>query len=471
DTWSHAYGKDLYAFVRGLQPRILINNRVDIGRRPDGLTEKGAYRGDFGTPEQAIPQTAETTQPWETCTTIGRHWGYNRRETKRKSVAKLLQILADTSSKGGNLLLNVGPRGDGTLPAADVQRLRAMGRWLRKNGEAIYGTEACPFGSFEWGVCTVKHVAAGNDRLYLHVFDWPRSRSLQLVGLHNTSKRARVLGAPERRVQVSSKPLALSLRLPKRPKATGHSVIAVELDGALDLDKPPEIEAPFASFVDATQFRIGSDRSGVLRYTLDGSDPTPESARFEGTPVRLASGAKVRAQLFRDGRPASPIAERTLSKVKPLPAARRPLPERPGVRVAYYEGQWNALPDFSTERPKQVQIGTRVTIPDRIARRNHFGLEFRSWLRVPKTGMYRFHLSSDDGSRLWIGDKLLVDNDGLHSPRDKAGEVALQAGLHALRVAYFESGGHEVCELFYEGPGIAKRTLPAPDLFVPDDPR
>ncbi|MCG8557135.1 MAG: alpha-L-fucosidase, partial [Proteobacteria bacterium] len=101
DTWSHAYGKDLYAFVRGLQPRILINNRVDIGRRPDGLTEKGDYRGDFGTPEQAIPQAAETTQPWETCTTIGRHWGYNRRETKRKSVAKLLQILADTSSKGG----------------------------------------------------------------------------------------------------------------------------------------------------------------------------------------------------------------------------------------------------------------------------------------------------------------------------------------------------------------------------------
>ncbi|MEK6756601.1 MAG: alpha-L-fucosidase, partial [Bacteroidota bacterium] len=170
-TWNTTYGKDLYNYVRNLQPNIIINNRVGAGRSGmEGFTKEGEFAGDFGTPEQEIPATGLPGVNWETCMTMNDHWGYNKHDLNWKSTEDLIRKLADIASKGGNFLLNVGPTSEGLFPQASTDRLREIGQWMKVSGESIYGTSASPFESLEWGRCTQKPIEGGT-RLYLHVFE------------------------------------------------------------------------------------------------------------------------------------------------------------------------------------------------------------------------------------------------------------------------------------------------------------
>ena len=174
--WTEPKGKDMYAYVRGLQPKIIINNRVGKGRKGmEGLSESDEYAGDFGTPEQQIPPTGLPGVDWETCMTMNDTWGYKSYDENWKSSETLIRNLADIASKGGNFLLNVGPTPEGLFPRTIEQRLEDMGKWMAVNGQSIYGTTASPIGRPEWGRCTAK-----GDRLYLHVFNWPADGKLDV---------------------------------------------------------------------------------------------------------------------------------------------------------------------------------------------------------------------------------------------------------------------------------------------------
>jgi len=178
NTWTSEYGKDLYNYVRNLQPDIIVNNRVTVGRSGmAGMTGEGEFAGDFGTPEQEIPATGIPGTDWESCMTMNDHWGYNKNDKNFKSAREMLRMLADIASKGGNYLLNIGPTADGVFPQESIDRLKEIGNWMKTNGEAIYGTQASPFKSLSWGRCTQKQLTGG-ARLYLHVFDWPADRKI-----------------------------------------------------------------------------------------------------------------------------------------------------------------------------------------------------------------------------------------------------------------------------------------------------
>lgn len=187
-TWTHEQGKDLYSYIRKLQPNIIVNNRVDKGRAGmAGMNQGEHFMGDYGTPEQEIPANGfGPGVDWESCMTMNDTWGFSSHDHNWKSSAKLVQNLIDCVSKGGNYLLNVGPTPLGEIPEPSVERLADVGRWLRVYGESIYGAQASPFPrQLPWGRVTRK----GNT-LYLHVFDASRVGKVELPGLRTAIKSA-----------------------------------------------------------------------------------------------------------------------------------------------------------------------------------------------------------------------------------------------------------------------------------------
>jgi alpha-L-fucosidase len=209
--------------VRGLKPDILVNNRVGKGRRGmEGLSKTDrAYAGDFGTPEQQIPASGLRGVDWESCMTMNDTWGFKSYDENWKSSDVLVRNLIDTASKGGNYLLNVGPTAEGQIPAASVERLAAVGRWMKINAESIYGTTAGPFSSeLKFGRATRK-----GKSLYLHVFDWPADGTLVLPPFSGTLTSATLLGRDQATVGVTKTADGITLKLPPQPGDKTATVI------------------------------------------------------------------------------------------------------------------------------------------------------------------------------------------------------------------------------------------------------
>lgn len=142
EEWTEDQGKDLYHFIKEINPNIIINNRVGKGRKGmQGMNEYDDAAGDFGTPEQEILE-GTSDYDWESCMTMNDSWGFKKNDQNWKSSEKLIQNLIDVAAKGGNYLLNIGPMADGLIPAQSVDRLKAIGKWLKVNGEAIYATRS-----------------------------------------------------------------------------------------------------------------------------------------------------------------------------------------------------------------------------------------------------------------------------------------------------------------------------------------
>lgn len=470
ETWTNGYGKELYNYVRNLQPDIIINNRVDVGRSGmAGLTRPGEYAGDFGTPEQEIPATGLPGVYWETCMTMNNHWGYNRADDNWKSPSDLIRKLADISSKGGNFLLNVGPKADGTFPEESIAILETIGEWLDVNGDAIYSTHASPFKTLDFGRCTYT-LRNDKSRFYFHVFDWPENNILRIPGIYNTPQNAFLLSDPERnRLNVTRKEDALLIAIPKNAPDSVNSVVVLDVEGRPDINNPPKIDAENGIFVDLISVNISSPRENVIvRYTLDGSIPDTTSPAVEGT-LLLRESAMVVARCFRDDEPVSDTIRKLIRKVDPLPA-KDTESVIPGLICGYYEGIWDSIPDFKSMDPvKQIKV-TNFNLTDR-NRNDHYGFLFEGFIKLEEDGVYDFYTDSDDGSKLFIDDKLVVDNDGLHGMQTKKGAVPLQKGLHKIRVTYFEKDGSDALKVYFKGPGFAKQQMPASVLFRDDSVR
>lgn len=463
-TWTHEHGRELYHYVKNLQPNIIINNRVDKGRSGmAGLTREGGYMGDFGTPEQEIPETGLPGVDWESCMTMNDHWGYNKHDTHWKSTGDLIRKLVDIASKGDNFLLNVGPKADGTFPEESVIRLREIGKWMKANGESIYGTTASPFQHLTWGRCTQKKT---EDRhlLYMHVFHWPEENILRIPGLFTDPNSVFLLpGAENTNLVTKRDEDAVLVHLPPDPPDTVNTVVALEFNEEPDISQPPEITASHRIFIDTLHVRIETKRPDItLRYTLDGTIPCEGSKIFHKDLI-LDHTARVIARCFRKGKPVSDTVSAFFQKVDPLPPAETGN-VTPGITYRYYEGDWDRLPDFTRLNPVNQGITDKISV-DIKRRDDHYGIVFEGLIKIERPGVYTFYTDSDDGSRLYIGDRLVVDNDGLHGMEEEGGEIALEKGYHRIGVEYFEKGGSDDLWVRISGPGIKKMELPGRLLF------
>ncbi len=236
--WEHTLANlkrddEIYSYIRMLQPNTLINDRL--------YERKPGSRADFGTPEQFVPATGIKSPDgkdalWESCVTVNMDsWGYNKYETNFKTERDLIRMLVEVVSKGGNLLLNIGPKPDGSIQQEFVTRLEAMGDWLQVNGESIYGTKASPFSRLPFfGRATQK-----DANLYLQVFAWPEDGQLRVPGLKNLVHSAYLLADPKKTPLSWRRDGAdILIGVPKLAPDDRVSVVA------LRLDSPPLVE-PF----------------------------------------------------------------------------------------------------------------------------------------------------------------------------------------------------------------------------------
>ena len=158
----------LIKMVREINPDIIIDDRIGGDIK---VAEPVYYAGDFGSPEQMIPARGVCDYegnpiPWETCMTLNDNWGYSASDTNYKSAKNVIHMLVECASKGGNLILNVGPDARGVIPQKSVNILTDVGKWMEKNGESIYGCTISGLAKPEWG-----RITRNGKYFYLHIMD------------------------------------------------------------------------------------------------------------------------------------------------------------------------------------------------------------------------------------------------------------------------------------------------------------
>ncbi len=222
----------LYEVVRTFRPDLIQNNRLG-----------GGFKGDTDTPEQKIPAKGFPGRDWETCMTMNKTWGFKRDDHDWKSAETLIRQLCDIASKGGNYLLNVGPTSEGLIPQPSIERLAEVGRWMRVNSEAIYGTTATPFGS-EFGEAVKTRdgygkdtmVSSANDwrattkpgKIYLIIFNWPTNGTFELPAVASKVTGAHLLAGKET-LKFKQTEAEVSISLPAKAPDEVAAVICLEI--------------------------------------------------------------------------------------------------------------------------------------------------------------------------------------------------------------------------------------------------
>jgi alpha-L-fucosidase len=221
--WDEQKGRDLYRFVRGLQPSVIVNNRVGKAREGlAGTSSAGAFAGDYDTPEQQVGRYRDD-RPWESCITICEQWAWKPGDTL-KPLAQCLETLVTCAGGDGNLLLNVGPMPNGEIEGRQAERLRQVGRWLGVHGESIYGTRGGPWRPQPWGVSTRK-----GPHAYLHVYRWPGEGPIVLPAIGPRAVSARVLGAAPAELRENGDGLTVSVAPGSREPI--DTVVRIDFDG------------------------------------------------------------------------------------------------------------------------------------------------------------------------------------------------------------------------------------------------
>jgi hexosaminidase len=222
--------------------------------------------------------------------------------------------------------------------------------------------------------------------------------------------------------------------------------------------EPPVGLRPRRVFLDSAVLALAPPAihpDGVVRFTLDGTDPVATSPVFT-SPLVLAATTTASARLFLPGGRTSAVTRGVLERVKlraPVQPSMDPAMFKEGALYKYFEGDFHALPDFTKLTPKRAgRVPSLAFEPS--FRSERFAVLYDGWFRAPADGVYRFVTHADDGVWLEVDGARIVVDDGEHAARDAEGEIALERGPHTIRIGYFQGGGGKQLAMRCEGPAL-----------------
>jgi alpha-L-fucosidase len=468
-NWEHSgqehRSDEIIAMARELQPGILVNDRWSV-------------LGDYETPENKIPE-AGPARPWETCMTLNDSWGYARDDHNFKSAAEVLKNLAEIVSKGGNYLLNIGPDGKGRIDPESIRVLDSMSAWMKTHGASIHGNGVAPLPRPDCGVWTLATGGTGEPAtLNLHLFTAPAG-AVRVAGVIDDPTRVLVPGGefvagawrregPDLVVDLDASALAAI------GAASPHAVLSLEFAKTPRVIATPILLGDAPIFVDSMRVEFAPPTSGTsIHVTTDGSDPASAAALVADATgsygVELADSALVRARSSWQGHASSAETSASFTRVEPS-AAQACDGTNAGLNARVLLGSFEDVPSdaqFAASKTSLVVEGPSIPrgLPE-----ERFAIRLTGLLKAPERGVYRFELTSDDGSELWIDGKLVVDNGGLHGATPKSGDIALAAGCHAIDLRMFESVGSESLSLRWRLPNAASFTAIPSQAWSRRDP-
>jgi alpha-L-fucosidase len=211
--------------IRETDPNVVVNGRLARG----GGADLGDYRNTADRPAEFFPVEGD----WEAIPTTNESYGYSKFDKSQKPVSFFVQLLAKSASRGGNLLMNIGPMGTGEIAPEDVAILNGIAKWTGKNGASIYQTTKTPLPFQSWGVSTRK-----GNLLYLHVFNWPANGSLVVGGLKSNITKAYLLADPANKALSFKRidPLDINISIPTQAPDAMNTVIVLETQGTIETD-------------------------------------------------------------------------------------------------------------------------------------------------------------------------------------------------------------------------------------------
>ena len=368
--WGKWRFDELFSMMYRLQPKMIVNNRAAKFCGPSSPEDRGPSspeivkmtEGDYYTPEGHIG-AMDIQKQWESCIHVGQGWSY-RGEEGFKSPEECIKMLVSCTTGGGNLLLNFGPRPDGTLTDAETGVAKAMGAWLSKYGEAIYETHGGPYQNGTWGGSCHK-----GDKLFLHVYQWPAGGKIAFDPLPSKVLAARTLdGTPVTFQQDANE---LSVTIAEAQKVSPVTVIE------LTMDKPiaTGLLCGRARIISDNMAEYGRDLGANATYT---TSSTSEHDSAETRPLLLKGERPNTGFAFHTAAEENPWATIDLGEAKQINAV--VIENRPGdarseglmMSISTDGTTWETLWKASKWEEKWLVLPTQfhagITVPGRTAR-------------------------------------------------------------------------------------------------------
>jgi len=484
-TWK---SREFLAWLYNQSP--VKNSVVTYDRWGSGVR---FHHGGVYTPEYQ-PDLDFEDHPWEESRGMGASYGYNRNEDSwdYNSAQSLVLQLIDKVSRGGNFLLDIGPDAHGKIPPIMQERLLEIGKWMDVNSEAIYNTVRWK-NSSQWSEGNRSFKPGKNEdpvlkitvdadsgyavkeifytynpttnSLYAILPKYPSDKKLVLKDVQLPTGTIINFLSTKENLQWQQQGNDVLVTFPdydaNKIKAAYAFVLKIENFGKFA--PKPKMEMSYEKDPLSPVISFHRNDDSRIYYTTDGSEPTNNSTLYS-KPFSINKTSVIKAVSVELNALPSDVSSQEV-KVYHWMKAEKAKNLQPGISWKYYEPEGKISLESIQSSPV-IKEGITSDISEKVKQREEkYALQFNGYIKINNDDIYTFSTLSDDGSKLFIDDEEIVNNDGEHGAVEAFGKAALKRGFHKIKVIYFDSGGGNELKVYWSFANKEKEAIPHSVLF------